>query len=209
MEKLTNIIEATLFAAGNAVPVKLLAEKLGVSEHRVEKSVEELKDRYVGDSGIYILSFNGKVQLATNPNYKDEVALVLNSIKEKELTKTILECAAIVAYKQPITRGELEDIRRVNSDYAVRTLVELGIIAPCGRKDAPGHPMQYATTDKFLKRFNISELGELPNYSDLLDQIAKLSEEAAESDSSYLYQKDEYTGEDEEEIAPSDITEEE
>lgn len=188
MEKLTNIIEAVLFASGNSVPVKMLAEKLGASEKAVNKSIDVLKEKYAGDCGIYILTFNGKVQLATNPNYKEEVALVLNSIKEKEFTKTILECAAIIAYKQPITRGELEEIRRVNSDYAVRTLLDLNMIAPCGRKDTLGRPMMYATTDTFLKRFKIADLGELPDYGDLMNQIAKLGE--ASDDSSYLYARE-------------------
>lgn len=188
MEKLTNIIEAVLFASGNSVPVKMLAEKLNASEKAVQKSIEELKEKYAGDCGIYILTFNGKVQFASNPGYKEEVALVLNSIKEKEFTKTILECAAIIAYKQPITRGELEEIRRVNSDYAVRTLLDLNMIAPCGRKDTIGHPMMYTTTDTFLKRFKIADLGELPDYGDLMAQIAKLGE--ASDDSSYLYARE-------------------
>ena len=198
MEKLTNIIEAILFASGNAVPVKLLSEKLAVSEREIVKSLKELESRYSGDSGIVLLNFNGKVQFATNPQYKEEVSLVLSSIKEKEFTKTILECAAIIAYKQPITRGELEEIRRVNSDYAVRTLLELGMIAPCGRKDAIGHPVLYGTTDVFLKRFKIENIGALPDYDELMDQISRLSENSSsESDASAdLYTKDEYKPED-------------
>lgn len=186
MEKLTNIIEAALFASGNSVPLKFLAEKLGVSVKQIEKSVAELAEKYKDDCGIYLLNFNGKVQFATNPAYKDEVALVLNSIKEKEFTKTILECAAIIAYKQPITRAELEDIRRVNSDYAVRTLLDLGMIAPCGRKDSIGHPVLYGTTDTFLKRFKITDLEELPDYTTLLGQISSLGEGVSET-TSYLY----------------------
>lgn len=198
MEKLTNIIEAILFASGNAVPVKLLSEKLAVSEREIVKSLKELESRYSGDSGIVLLNFNGKVQLATNPQYKEEVSLVLSSIKEKEFTKTILECAAIIAYKQPITRGELEEIRRVNSDYAVRTLLELGMIAPCGRKDAIGHPVLYGTTDVFLKRFKIENIGALPDYDELMDQISRLSENSSSDSgaSADLYTKDEYKPED-------------
>jgi segregation and condensation protein B len=200
---LTNIIEAALFASGNSISIKFLAEKLNVTTKAVEKSLRELGEKYTGECGIYLLNFNGKAQLATNPTYKDEVSLILSSIKEKEFTKTILECAAIIAYKQPITRGELEEIRRVNSDYAIRTLLDLEMIAPCGRKDAIGHPVLYGTTDKFLKRFKISELGDLPDYESLMGQIAQLGES---SESSYLYSREEYR--DEEETAVTATAEE-
>lgn len=191
MEHLTNIIEGALFAAGNSVSIKFLAEKLNISVKEVEKSIDVLAKKYDGECGIHLLKFDGKAQLATNPEYKEEISLILNSIKEKEFTKTILECAAIIAYKQPITRAELDDIRRVNSDYAVRTLLELNMIEPCGRKDTLGHPVLYGTTDTFLKRFKISELGQLPDYSTLMEQISKLGDTASESDSSsYLYSRE-------------------
>ena len=182
-----------LFAAGNGVPFALIAEKLGVSAAQVKKCVDELKEKYAGNCGIHLLTFNNKAQFASNPAYKDQVADVLNSIKEKEFTRTILESAAIIAYKQPITKGELEDLRRVNSDYAVKTLLDLGMIEPCGRKDAIGKPVLYRTTDNFLKRFHISSLEELPDYESLMDQIAMLSDAAEDS---YLYRKDVYEGED-------------
>lgn len=184
MDKLTNIIESILFASGNSVPLALLSEKLGVSTAKVKESIEELKAKYAGERGIHLLTFNNKAQFATNPAYKEEVASVLNSIKEKEFTKTILETAAIIAYKQPITKGELEEIRRVNSDYAVKTLLELKMIEPCGRKDAIGKPILYATTDNFLKRFKIDSLDELPDYETLMASIAELDEKSQES---YLY----------------------
>lgn len=197
-----------MFASGNSVSLKFFAEKLGVSVKQIEKSVAELAEKYKDDCGIHLLNFNGKVQFASNPAYKDEVALILNSIKEKEFTKTILECAAIVAYKQPITRAELEDIRRVNSDYAVRTLLDLGMIAPCGRKDSIGHPVLYGTTDTFLKRFKIADLGELPDYTTLLGQISSLSEGVSES-TTYLYNsnRDVSFHEEEEEGANVDFVE--
>lgn len=206
MDKLTNIIEAVLFASGNSVSLSLLAEKLEVPLAQVKKSVEELKEKYANDCGIHLLNFNGKAQLASNPEYKDSVANVLNSIKEKEFTKTILECAAIIAYKQPITKGELEEIRRVNSDYAVKTLLDLKMIEPCGRKDAIGKPILYITTDNFLKRFKISSLDELPDYDLLMSQIATLSESAEES--AYLYTKDTYNGDDTENEDNKNITDE-
>ena len=163
MEKSTNIIEAILFACGTPVETDVLREKLGIKKVEMDAAIRYLEKKYTGDCGIRLLTFNHKLQLATNPDYKEAVAAVLNPIREKEFTKTILECAAIVAYKQPITRSELEAVRGVNSDYAITTLLSLEMIEPCGRKDSPGKPTLYATTDNFLKRFKLKSLNELPD----------------------------------------------
>ncbi len=195
MNNLTNIIEAVVFASGEAVPVKYIVEKLGCTIKQVNSCIDELKIRYGEESGIQLLIFNGKIQFASNPKYKQQISEVLIPIKEKEFTKTILECAAIIAYKQPITKPELEDIRQVSCDYAVHTLLELEMIAPCGRKDAVGKPILYATTDNFLKRFKLNSIDELPDYDELMAQIAELNSAAFsddEDDGNYLYKKDEY-----------------
>ena len=195
MNNLTNIIEAVIFASGDAVPVKYVIEKLGCTLKEVNACVDELKKKYDGDSGIQLLTFNGKLQFASNPKYKQPVSEVLTPIKEKEFTKTILECAAIIAYKQPITKPELEEIRQVSCDYAIHTLLELEMIVPCGRKDAVGKPILYATTDNFLKRFKLNSIDDLPDYDELMAQIAELNSSLLsdeEEDASYLYHKDEY-----------------
>ena len=103
MEISTNIIEAILFAAGNAVPTDLLRDKLNLTKVQMDSMVRQLEKKYSGNCGIRLLIFNHKIQLATNPDYKEQVTAVLNPIREKEFTRTILECAAIIAYKQPIT----------------------------------------------------------------------------------------------------------
>ena len=118
MSNLTNIIEAIVFASGEAVQVKYIVEKLGCSVKEVNKCVDELKEKYNEESGIQLLIFNGKLQFASNPKYKQQISEVLIPIKEKEFTKTILECAALIAYKQPVTKPELEEIRQVSCDYA-------------------------------------------------------------------------------------------
>ena len=205
MDNLTNIIEAVIFASGEAVPVKYIIEKLGCTLKEVNKCVDELKEKYTGTSGIYLLTFNGKLQFATNPEYKKPVSDVLTPIKEKEFTKTILECAAIIAYKQPITKPELEDIRQVSCDYAIHTLLELEMIVPCGRKDAVGKPILYATTDNFLKRFKLNSINELPDYDELMAQIAELNSSLVaddEEDGNYLYRKDEYVDKSQENPEP-------
>ena len=191
MEKFTNIIEAILFAAGYAVPVDLLSEKLEVTKREVDESIRQLEKKYTGACGIRVLPFNHKLQRATTPDYKELVATTLMPIREKEFTKTILECAAIIAYKQPITRGELENIRGMSSDYAITTLLSLDMIAPCGRKDSPGRPILYETTDNFLKRFKLKSLSELPDYEELMQKIAELNA-IEEISSNYLYEKDIY-----------------
>ena len=174
LEKLTNIIEAILFASGNAVPMDLLRDKLSLTKAEMDTAVRHLEKKYTGDCGIRLLTFNHKLQFATNPDYKDPVASVLNPIREKEFTRTILECAAIIAYKQPITRAELEAVRGINSDYAITTLQSLDMITPCGRKDVPGKPILYATTDNFLKRFKLKSLSDLPDYDELMEKIVQI-----------------------------------
>ena len=202
MNNLTNIIEGIAFASGEAVPVKYIVEKLGCSVAEVNAAISKLKEKYTDESGVRLLTFNGKIQFATNPAYKQEISDVLAKIKEKELTKTILECVALIAYKQPVTKGELEELRGVNCDYAIHTLLELEMIEPCGRKDAIGKPILYATTDIFLKRFGLNSIDELPDYDELMAQIAELNDAILkEDDANYLYKKDEYTPEDEEEQA--------
>ena len=204
MEKLTNIIEAILFAAGDAVPVDLLREKLDVSKRDVDEAIRQLEKKYTGICGIRLLNFNHKLQFATNPDYKDTISMVLMPIREKEFTRTILECAAIIAYKQPITRGELEGVRGINSDYAITTLLSLDMITPCGRKDSPGRPVQYATTDNFLKRFKLKSLSDLPDYEDLMKKIAELNAIDTAVSSNYLYEKDVYDPDADPDLLPID-----
>ena len=201
MEKLTNIIEAILFASGDAVPVDFLYEKFDITKRQMDNAIAQLEKKYSGECGIRFLHFNHKLQLATNPDYKESVSLVLTPIREKEFTRTILECAAIVAYKQPITRSELEAIRGVNSDYAISTLLNLEMIYPCGRKDTPGKPVQYATSDNFLKRFKLKSLKELPDYQELMQRIAEMTANF-EVASTYLYEKDVYNPEEDVEDQP-------
>ena len=203
MDKLTNIIEAILFASGKSVELPMIAEKLEVSMREVKAALSELEARYGSEGGIRLLQFNNKAQLASNPDYKASVEAVLNPIREKELTRTILECAAIIAYKQPITKTEIEMLRGLNSDYAVHALVELKLIYPCGRKDAVGRPILYATTDEFLKRFKLNSLADLPDYDALMAAITR-----PETDS-YLYAREEYREEEEEEESGGETPDEE
>ncbi|MBR4419912.1 MAG: SMC-Scp complex subunit ScpB [Clostridia bacterium] len=191
LEKLTNIIESILFVSGVQVAISDIAEKLEVTEKDVLQAYEILKEKYSGDSGLQIIKFNKKLQFCSNPAYADEVTSVLNPIKERELSRALLEVAAIIAYKQPVTRIDLAELRGGNSDYAVQKLLELGMIEPVGRKDAVGKPVLFGTTDTFLKRFQISSLDELPDYEELINKISLIH--ANDKDDEYLYSKDVYT----------------
>lgn len=206
LENLSNILESVLFVSGNPVPVAILAEKLGVSEKDIKDAAKKLQERYSEKSGIRLLSFNKKLQLSSNPDYKDFVSSVLNPIKEREFTKTILECSAIIAYKQPITKGELEELRGLNCDYAIHTLLDLKMIEPVGRKDAVGRPILYATTDNFLKRFRLNSIEDLPDYDTLMESIAKLHGNEPDS---YLYAGNVYVDGQEESAAETAASAEE
>ena len=177
-----------MFLSGTPVAVKDIAEKLDVSEGMIKEAVSELKKKYDEKSGLQLLLFNNKLQFASNPEYAEEVSGVLNPIKEKELSRSLLEVAAIIAYKQPVTRIDLEEIRG-NSEYAIQKLLELKIIEPVGRKDAVGRPILFGTTDEFLKRFQISSLEDLPDYEQLLEKIHLIHGESASGE--YLYKKPE------------------
>lgn len=186
MENLKEIVLSVLFVAGEGVEKNFIAEKLNVSTEQIDKVIEQLKKEYNNEKGIHVITFKNKVQLASNPAYAEYISTVLNPIREKSLTRAALETLAIIAYKQPITKLEIEDIRRVNCDYAVQVLSDQNMIEVVGRKDAVGKPLLFGTTENFLKRFNLNDLAELPDYDSLLERIRVIEEdELPKSDSLY------------------------
>ncbi len=189
MEKLTQTIEALIFASGKGIAKQdIITSMPEVTIKKIDSAIEELKQKYSGDSGILLLSFNGKYQFATNNAYGDKISEILLPLKEKELSKALLETLSIIAYKQPITRAEIEDIRGLNSEYSVQMLSKLNLITVVGRKDAVGRPSLYATTDEFLKKFNLESLESLPEYSSLIDRIKVIErgeEETSQGNSLY------------------------
>ncbi len=180
-EKLINVLEAILFASGKEVEIDFLLEKLQISRVAFEKALKSLQDKYSGDCGINVIKFKNKLQFATNPKYIDDVAEVLNPIREKELTKAMLETLSIIAYKQPITRLEIEEIRGVDCTYAVQTLSKMNMIEVVGKKDAVGKPLLFGTTDEFLKRFSLSDLSDLPSFESLTDRIQTIATPGGDS----------------------------
>lgn len=166
-----NLIEAILFVSGDGVDVNIMRDALGVSEEEFNYAVENLKQKYSGDNGIHLISYRTKLQLCSNPNYSEQVSAVLNPVKEKQLTKATLETLSIIAYKQPITKLEIEDIRGVSSDYAIDILEENNLIEVVGRKDSIGKPLLFGTTEEFLKRFELNDIADLPSYDEVLEKI--------------------------------------
>lgn len=179
-------IEAILFAIGGAVEESKLLAALGTEENPADKKVfkaaiEELIREYDSEErGIRLIELDGKYQLCTKNEYYDVLAQIVNMPKKHVLTDVLLETLSIVAYKQPVTRAEIEKIRGVSCAHAVNRLVEYNLICEVGRLDAPGHPILFGTTDDFLRSFGISSMDELPDISpDKIEDFRKQAEEEA------------------------------
>ncbi|MCH5151201.1 MAG: SMC-Scp complex subunit ScpB [Clostridiales bacterium] len=175
MSLLSSQIEAVLFVSGKAIEESFIKEKLNATDKQFTEALSELLAKFSGDSGIHLLRFNKKLQFASNPECAKEVEAVLNPIKEKELTNAMLETLAIIAYKQPVTRIEIEEIRSVDCTYSVQNLMRLGLVEVVGRRETIGKPLLFATTDDFLKRFSISDVTDLPDYETLLDKLQQIT----------------------------------
>jgi len=183
MENINEIVEAIIFASGSAIAKSAILEKLtDLTTNKLNSIIKDLQKKYSGDSGVLLMEFNGKVQFMSNPKYGETVADLLTPLREKELTKTLLEVLSTIAYKQPITRVEIDDMRGgTSSEYAITGLLKAGLIEPVGRKDSIGHPILYGTTDEFLKKFQIENLSYLPDYDQVYEQLKLINEPAQDT----------------------------
>ena len=162
-QRLTAAIEAILFTMGDSVEITQLAAALEVEAEKIQDLLKEMKQRYEEeDRGIRILELENACQLCTKTEYYDYLIRIAKQPKKYALTEVLLETLSIVAYKQPVTRLEIEKIRGVKCDHAVNKLVEYGLIEEVGRLDAPGRPALFATTEEFLRRFGIGSTDSLP-----------------------------------------------
>jgi segregation and condensation protein B len=156
-------IEAILFVAGEAVSLKDMAKALTVGEKELKTALEEIGSEYDYEQrGFMLKRFGDKVQLATRPLYAEDVLRLLQPVQQQSLSQAAMETLAVVAYKQPVTRAEVEQIRGVKCDYSLQSLTTKGLIAEAGRKDTIGRPILYATTDTFLSHFGLATLEDLP-----------------------------------------------
>lgn len=158
-EELKGRLEAVLFAGGDPISVREMALLLEVVPDTVEVLLDEMTEEYNRTSrGIMILRLDDRLQLATKPEYSRWVLKLAQVNERQTLSKGALECLAIVAYKQPVTRVEVDEIRGVSSDYVMNKLLDRGFITVIGRKNVPGRPKLYATTEEFLRQFGFSNL---------------------------------------------------
>ena len=157
------IIEAVLFTMGNSVELRQLAIAIDQSEDIAKRVVLHLQKRYEEEKrGVRILELENAYQMCTCQDYYENLIRVAVAPKNHVLTDVILETLSIIAYRQPVTKMEIGKIRGVNSDHAVNRLVEYGLVYEAGRLDAPGRPALFATTEKFLRRFGVSSMVDLP-----------------------------------------------
>ena len=174
------VLEGILFAMGSSVERAVLAEALETDEETVEALASELAAEYeTQDCGIRLLRLGNAYQLCTAEGCFDALVKIAKRPRQPVLTDVVMETLAIIAYKQPVTKADIERIRGVSSDHAVNRLVEYGLVEEAGRLNAPGRPLLFKTTEEFLRRFRISSPELLPE----LDPVQKAEiEEAVESE---------------------------
>jgi len=164
LENLTAIIEAILFVAGDPVRVDVLAHSMNLTVPELEEALNELRDHLALENrGIQLNRSGDAVFLSICPKYAPQVELFLQPIRKQPLSQAVLETLSIIAYRQPVTKGDIEAVRGVKCDYSVQALLNRGFIEECGRRETLGRPLLYKTTDKFLQHFGIETLEELPS----------------------------------------------
>lgn len=161
--ELAHVIEAILFVAGEPVNVHELQRALEVTELETEQAINALDSDYsFHRRGICLKRFGNHLQLSTRAEYAPYVERLLQPIQKQSLSQSAMETLAVVAYRQPVTKLEIEAVRGVKCDYSVQSLVNKGLIEEVGRKETLGRPILYGTTDTFLSHFGLSNLSELP-----------------------------------------------
>ena len=170
------MLEAMLFASPESVPLVSLAEALGCDIPLTRNLLTRMAEAYAQDqSGIQLQEIDESYRLCTNPIYYQAIERLLKLKPRRALSQTLLETLAIVAYKQPVTKAVIEDIRGVNADHAVNKLMEYGLITEKGRLDAPGRPILFGTSDEFLLYYGLKNVEELLAANSSGDVLVQLS----------------------------------
>ena len=174
------VISAILFSIGNSIEYKRLASVIGRDSDETKRIVMEMQKEYNDnpDCGFTIIELETSVQMCSKTSMYEHLIKVAKVPKSYTLSDTMLETLSIIAYKQPVTKLEIEKIRGVSCDHAVNKLVEYGLVTELGRLQAPGRPLLFGTTEEFLRSFNVTSLDELPTASP--DRIEEFKKEAAE-----------------------------
>ena len=179
IKQMEGIIEAILFTMGDSVEVGKIARALEQDEATTRKVIHKLMDKYAAeDRGIRIIELDGAYQMCTKTEMYEYLIRVASQPKKHVLTDVLLETLSIIAYKQPVTKMEIEKIRGVSSDHAVSKLVEYNLVCELGRLDAPGRPLLFGTTEEFLRSFGVHSIDELPVLSPV--QLEEFKQEAEE-----------------------------
>ena len=172
------VVEAVLFTMGKSVELRQLAIATGQSEEKTRQAVERLKARYDKEErGMEIIELEDSYQMCTRTGFYENLIRVADSPKKQVLSEVVLETLSIIAYKQPVTKMEIEKIRGVKSDHAVNRLVEYNLVQEVGRLDAPGHPALFATTEEFLRRFGIGSTENLPDMDPVREEEIRVEVE--------------------------------
>lgn len=179
IKKIEGIIEAILFTMGDSVEIEKIAMAIEHDVDTTRKIIHQMMDKYERkDRGIRIIELEDSFQLCTKKETYEYLIRVAKQPKRYVLSDVMLETLSIIAYKQPVTRLEIEKIRGVKSDHAVNKLVEYGLVCEAGRLDAPGKPILFGTTEEFLRRFSVQSLDDLPSLNP--EQMQSFKEEAEE-----------------------------
>ena len=179
ISKIESAIEAILFTMGESVEAGKIAYAIGHDERTTKKIIRQMMDKYnAEDRGIRIIELDDAFQMCTKKEMYDYLIRIAKQPKRHVLTDVLLETLSIIAYKQPVTKLEIEKIRGVKSDHAVNKLVEYNLVEEKGRLDAPGRPLLFGTSEEFLRRFGIQSTEELPNLNS--EQIETFKAEAEE-----------------------------
>lgn len=207
-DKAKETIKALIFASGTGLVVDKIYIELSefFGKEIIESAIAELENDFSKDNGILLIRYGNKVQFQSNPQYGEIVSKVLVETKEREISKVLLQVLAIIAYKQPITRAEIEDLRGINPEYAISMLLRLNLIYAAGRKDTIGRPILYATTEEFLKKFGLKCLEDMPKYDYIMNEI-KTKYEMLYGDSRLFKQKNIPNDNGEDENNSSDVVE--
>lgn len=179
------IIEALIFASSEPITVKNIAEIVQISEHTVKQIITDLMEEYQNSKrGIQIHEVANGFQFCTHPECASYLEKLQKIPRNVGLSQASIETLAIIAYKQPITKAEIEALRGVSVESAIATLVDKGLIEEAGRKDSPGRPIMYRTTNQFLKYFGLNTLSELPKIPEWVDQdgVNDVESEITEAD---------------------------
>ena len=191
IQELKNIegaVEAILYAAGYPVKYTKIAEVLGLDLHNTKTLIEHMAESYNNDKsrhGIALLCFDETCQFCTKEAYAPYIREALGIRRGGNLSASSMEVLAVVAYNQPVTRTFVDQVRGVDSSYAMNSLIDKALIEACGRLDAPGRPMLYVTTEKFLRVFGLQSLSELPATETLVppkEETPVLAEDAGTED---------------------------